>query len=309
MFDTHCHLNFAAFKNNLDEVIGDAKKAGVNYFVVPGTDYESSKRAIEIAERYEGVYAAVGIHPHHAAQYVIPSEARDLATRQLAESVNCASLDFSVATLLRNDIKAIEKLLKNPEVVAIGEVGIDRHLYKKTIYQNYQVDEEFIKLQKEIFLEQLKLARRYKKSLIIHNRQAKEDVLAVLTDYRLLITNYRCVFHCCEPDDDLLNFAKKYKIFIGVDGDVTYDSKSFDSAQDKQEFVKKIPLELLVLETDSPFLHPEKGKFPNEPKNLPVIAEFISKLINVSINQLIKTTTENSQRLFQVNFKLKKYQR
>jgi TatD DNase family protein len=104
------------------------------------------------------------------------------------------------------------------------------------------------------------------------------------------------VFHCCEPEKKLLIFAKKKKIFIGVDGDVTYIKK-------KQKFVKQIPQDLLVLETDSPFLMPKlsmrrSSHNKNEPKNLPLIAKFISNLLSVSINQLIDTTTENAKRLF-----------
>lgn len=81
MFDTHCHLNFSVFKNNLNRVINNAKRAGVNCFVVPGTDFESSKRAIEIAEKHDGIYAAVGIHPHHVCQYQNDSAAQFFHTR------------------------------------------------------------------------------------------------------------------------------------------------------------------------------------------------------------------------------------
>ena len=174
--------------------------------------------------------------------------------------------------------------------MAIGEVGIDRHIYQKTKYPDYKIEEEFVALQKIFLIEQIKLAHKYKKSLILHNREAKKDVLEILTSHYSLIPSHSSVFHCCEPDFELLEFAKDHKMFIGVDGDIIY-------YKEKQEFIKNVPLEMLVLETDSPFLSPTK-KFPNEPKNIKVIAEFIASLLHCSITSLTKQTTKNAERLF-----------
>jgi len=278
MFDTHCHLNFSIFEDRVEQVINDAKEAGVDYFVVPGTDSETSKKTVEIAEKFDGVYAAVGIHPHHIYQYQI------------------SKIKY------QKYISNIKDLLKSKKVVAVGEIGLDRHYYKKTKYEDYQVNAEFFNLQKLFFIEQLKLAKEFKKSVIIHNREAKEDLLKILNDHWDNYFSAHVVFHCCEPDFgtgrnlSLLQFAKEKNIFIGVDGDVTYNKK-------KQEFVKHVPSDLLVLETDSPFLTPKlsmrrSSHNKNEPKNLPLIAKFISNLLSVSINQLIDTTTENAKRLF-----------
>ncbi|EKE13923.1 MAG: hypothetical protein ACD_12C00749G0001, partial [uncultured bacterium] len=184
----------------------------------------------------------------------------------------------------------------------IGEVGIDRHIYQKTKYPDYKIAEEFVELQKIFLIEQIKLAHKYKKTLILHNREAKKDVLEILNTYYLILNTVPAVFHCCEPDPDLLEFAKNHKMFIGVDGDITY-------YKEKQEFIKTVPLEMLVLETDSPFLTPRlppdlvvtTARQSNEPKNIVVIAEFIAKLKGVSINRLIDTTTKNAQVLFKVS--------
>jgi len=284
VFDTHCHLNFKAFRKNLNEVIDRAMTDGVNYFVVPGTDLETSKRAVKIAEKYgsyspercRGIYAAVGIHPHHVYQ---------------TQNYN---------SKLKSIIQELEKLITHPKVVAVGEIGLDRHQYKITKYKSYLVDNEFVKVQKELLIEQIKLAVRYKKAIILHNRESTKELLNILTtNYYRLTTNM--VFHCCEPDDELFDFAIKHKIFIGVDGDVTYSQK-------KQAFVKKVPLELLVLETDSPYLIPKPlknrsafGWYRNEPKNLNIIAEFIARKKNISISRLIETTYNNSKKLFSIN--------
>lgn len=305
MFDTHCHLNFKIFEKNLNRVIDKAKKAGVDYFLVPGTDAESSKRAVEIAEEHEGIYAAVGIHPHHVYKFI---KSYSIGSTPCFSTASPPRLAWGVpqAIVSKQMSSPIENLLTNNKVVAVGEVGVDRYYYEKTKYINYKVDEEFINLQKNLLIEQIELARKYDKSLILHNRQAVDDLLQILDKVWDKKLEGRTVFHCCEPEEKLLKYAVDHKIFIGVDGDITYKKK-------KQEFINKIPLELLVLETDSPFLTPRlpppwRGsarqarplKYPNEPKNLVLIAKFIAKLLNVSINRLIDTTTENAKRLFSI---------
>lgn len=275
LFDTHCHLNFGAFDGRVGEVIDMANQAGVNQIVIPGTDIPTSEKAVTIAEKFEGVYAAVGIHPHHVFEIFQKN--------------------------LSSNLFEIEKLLSNPKVVAIGEVGIDRHIYQKTKYPDYKIAEEFVELQKVFLIEQIKLAHKYKKSLILHNREAKKDVLKILTDLTDSTdsTDYRSVFHCCEPDPELREFAKKNKMFIGVDGDITY-------YKEKQQWIKTVPLDMLVLETDSPFLMPHllSGRRPstryNEPKNIPLIAEFVAKLKGISVEEVKKQTTENARKLFKI---------
>jgi len=286
MFDTHCHLNFKAFKNSYDQVIKDAYKVGVKNIVIPGTDIETSQKAVEIAEKYNGIYATVGIHPHHAN----------------------VGADFMSAHL-----QEIEKLITYPKVVAIGEVGLDKHEYQNTKYEKYVVDNQFINAQKALLTEQIKLAITYKKSLILHNREAKKEILEALIKPAVAkALAGKAVFHCCEPDFELLNFAIKYHIYIGVDGDVTFN-------QEKQEFIKKVPLDLLVLETDSPYLLPRpprkpacwrggrsellrsKKAYPNKPENIKIIAKFIAQLCGQPVDLIKEKTTENAKKLFFCN--------
>jgi len=272
MFDTHCHLNFKAFKKNLTDVVDRAFDAGIKNIIVPGTDVKTSKRGVEIVQNFEGVYAAVGIHPHHVYKLVKNEE-----------------------LTVKSEVEKIRSLLSHPKVVAVGEIGLDKHAYENTVYQEYQVDSRFLDLQKELFKKQIELAVNFKKSLILHNREAKDDFLQILREKWTSHLEFRTVFHCCEPDEELLAEAKKHHIFIGVDGDVTF-SKS------KQEFIKKVPLEMLVLETDSPFLLPEplktQKKYPNEPANVAIICKFISQLRGEDIDKIQKITTVNAKRLF-----------
>ena len=279
MFDTHCHLNFKAFKKILPDVIHRANQAGITHIVIPGTDVPTSKRAVEIAHVNKGIYAAVGIHPHHVYQYLTIEQ----------------NSNYSRQELIETDLIEIEKLVQDDNIVAVGEVGMDRHIYENTKYEAYAMNDDFIILQREILEKHIQLAKKYNKSLILHNREAKKELLNVLVASWDQVLEGRAVFHCCEPDEELLDFAKNHKMFIGVDGDITYYSE-------KQEFIKKVALEMLVLETDTPYLLPEplksEKKYPNEPANIPVFVEMIAKLKGITAKELIMTTTENGKRLF-----------
>lgn len=271
LIDTHCHLNFKTFDGHTDEVVKRANEAGISHIVIPGTDYPTSKKAFDIAVRTKGAYAAAGIHPHHIFE--------------MMEQKDSPALD--------DKIRQIEMLLKENKVVAVGEVGIDRHMYRKTKYPEYRIEEEFVNLQKSFLKAQMQLAISNKKSLILHNREAKEDFLEVLKNNWDARLEKKTVFHCCEADSDLLEFAKTHRIFIGVDGDVVYD-------KNKQEFIRQVPIEILVLETDSPFLAPNK-KFPNEPKNIVLIAETIGIIKNITPVEVAEHTTHNAKSLFSLS--------
>ncbi len=159
MFDTHCHLNSKYFDETLDEVLKRARESGVEIIVIPGTNLQTSKKAVEIAKKNKGIYAAVGIHPHHVFQYQMQNVDKNLLEKELEE---------------------IEKLLKEEKVVAVGEVGLDRHYYEKTKYSDYDVTEKFIQLQEEVFKKQIKLSQKYNKKLILHNREAVKDFFIYL---------------------------------------------------------------------------------------------------------------------------------
>jgi TatD DNase family protein len=182
--------------------------------------------------------------------------------------------------------------------VAVGEIGMDRHEYTQTKYENYAVDEDFIELQRGLLEGQIDLAIKYGKSVIFHNREAKKDVLHIVQKKWSDTLRGHAVFHCCEPDPELLEFAKKHEMYLGVDGDVTY-------FKEKAEFIKTVPLDMLVLETDAPFLLPEPYRtqklFPNEPKHIKYIAEYIAKLKGITVEELVFHTTKNAFKLFNVS--------
>lgn len=279
--DTHCHLNFKAFQKtgalHYHNVVSQAQQSGVDIFIVPGTDIATSQKALTIAQEFDQVYAAVGVHPHHVAKAQSPKH------------------QTQHEDTLENWLKKLEELVKDKKVVAVGEVGIDLHVYSNTKYKPYEITSEFISLQKELFQKQTELANTHKKALIIHNWEAKQQVLSILNTMWDKNMENRMVFHCCEADQELLDYAKERHIFIGVDGDVTYNAQ-------KQEFVKLIPLDRLVLETDSPYLLPEpfrsQKRYPNTPSSIPLIGQCIARLKNESVAKVEEVTYENSKRLF-----------
>lgn len=178
----------------------------------------------------------------------------------------------------------LKSLLQESKVVALGEIGIDK------------VRGEDLEKQKFIFEEQVKLALEFNKPIIVHNRDASEEILEILNKYKNELKE-KIIFHCSEPDKRILTFALENKSFLGFDGDLTY-------LEEKQKFVKLVPLQMILLETDSPFLIPEPLKsqriFPNEPANLPLILNFLSDLLKINSVSLENIIFENSLKAFKI---------
>lgn len=277
MIDTHCHLNFKAFKKSLDIVVNSAIDLGITHIVVPGTDVETSREAINISKKFPNLYPTVGIHPHHAYEFCL---IKDEDERKNA---------------IKSSLDEIEEMVKDDCVVAVGEIGMDLHPYDSTKYGQYELSDILIDIQKDLFLRQAKYATVYNKPIIIHNREAIKYTVPLFTSLFNRDLEGQVVFHCCEADNSFIELADKYKFYIGVDGDVTFiDSKA--------KFIRDVPLERLVLETDSPYLLPEplksKKAYPNKPENIFYIASEIARLKNEEIEKVIDITTQNAMNLF-----------
>jgi TatD DNase family protein len=268
LIDTHCHLNFKVFKNDWRAVIGRAQKAGVRKMVVVGTDLESSRRAVEIANGVKGVYATVGLHPHHC---------RGLKSR------------------LENIKGQLKILAKNKKVVAIGECGLDYHVYKQSEYKDVRLTTELKNLQKRAWGMQIQLAKELNLPMVIHNRRADEELLDTLEHFCKDDGKYpKGVFHCISGSKKYLARVLKMGFYVGVDGNVTY-------SQGVQELAKEIPVERLVIETDSPFLTPKPYRgLRNEPKNVKIVTEFLGKLKKLTFDQIEASTTRNAEAVFKL---------
>lgn len=275
--DTHSHINFKKFVDDSGRVILNALNEGIGMIIV-GTDYKSSRKAIDLANRYEeGVYAAVGLHPVHLEDQEEDEQGR-LIFRGRAEDWN---------------YEAYDKLAQMEKVVAIGEIGLDYYHLKITqdIFEKKQK-------QKKVLVEQLLLARRLDLPVILHCRNAHDDMLSLLDDFRHeysdLIPKDRSwgVVHCFSGDE---NLAWKYfnmGLMISFTGIIT-----FSSAWDA--LIRKAPLDKMMIETDCPFMTPEphRGK-RNEPLLVPLVAERIAKIRGVDVEKVALATTKNAQEFF-----------
>jgi TatD DNase family protein len=274
--DTHCHLNFKAFENGHKKIIQRAMDESTKRFIVPGTDIETSKKAVEIAEECEGVFAVCGIHPHHASIY--------------PETVFRQEID--------SDLTTLKELIHSDKVVGIGEIGLDRHIYRSSRHgDSIVISDKMLDIQKFLFRSQVEIARQKQVSLVIHNREADIEIVGMLSEMMQndLIDPKKTVLHCCEAKKSLLELILHYGFFVGVDGDVTYD-------EIKKSFIEQIPLENIVLETDAPYILPEplksQRKYPNTPANIIHIARSVATIKRVSLEHLAEATNHNADLLF-----------
>ncbi len=253
LIDTHCHLNFSAFDADRKDVIRKAKKSGVTYMLVPGVDEKTSGSAITLARNTPGIYAAVGIHPH--------------------ETDHNPSFDSVVSILKKN----------RSSITAIGECGLDYYPFKGERATGKK------DRQKRLFEEHLRLALLHDLPVIIHCREAFDDMFSVLDTLESLP---RGVIHCFSGGKADIRDAVKRKLFFGIDGNITY-------AKHIREIVSSVPITHLLLETDSPLLtpSPHRGK-RNEPQYLPIIADTIAHYMNLSNEEIRNQTTKNAERLF-----------
>lgn len=249
MIDSHCHLEM--LDREIDSVLERAKKEGVVTVITISSDRESIEESVKLAEKYDSVYATVGLHPHDAKE-------------------------FNSKTTHR-----IFELSKHPKVVAIGETGLDYHY-------NHSPREK----QREVFEEQLALAKETGLPVIVHSREAFEDTFSILKESQV----QRGVMHCYSGT---IEWAKRFidlGFMISISGVVT-----FKNANKIKEVAKYVPDEYLLIETDAPYLTPEpmRGR-KNEPAYLKYVAKTLAELRGVTIEDIDRITTVNTKRLFKI---------
>ncbi len=269
MIDVHCHLNFHAYKDDVDMVIRHAFHEGIKTIINVGTKIDSSQKAVELAQQYDELFAIVGVHPHHADKI-------DLDKDWVMELITLA---------------------KQPKVVAIGEIGMD--------YYNYQsngiVDPM---LQKKVFLQQIELAHKLKLPLQIHNRHAGKEIIEILKAHKSLLMDIPGMFHCFAGSMDVLKSALQMGFFIGFDGNITYKGLAPGEDTSLSDLAKYTPLDRIVTETDSPFLTPQPHRGSrNEPKYVILVGEFIAKLKGIPFEEFANQTTKNAKTLFKLEAK------
>ncbi len=258
LVDTHCHLDPTYFPSGPDDVLARARAASVSGFVVVGVggDLAPARAAVDLAKRMpERVGAAVGVHPHDA------------------KSLDEAAHD------------ELARLAAAPEVVAVGEIGLDYH------YDHSPRD-----VQKAVFARLIHLARAVKKPIVVHTREAAEDTIAILAAEGA--REVGGVIHCFSEDKPFAERALDLGFDVSFSGIVT-----FKSATAIQEVAKWAPLDRILVETDSPYLAPVplRGK-PCEPAYVVHTARRVAELRGIAFEALAEATTQNAARLFRRSF-------
>jgi TatD DNase family protein len=254
LFDTHAHLHFPDFAEDLDAVLDRARAAGVRGMVTIGTDRETNGAVVDLAKRIPDVWATVGIHPHDAGE--------------------AAEADF----------EALERVaIQEPRVVGLGEMGLD-------FFRNLSPPDA----QRQAFRRQIDIARRVRKPLVIHCRDAHDETLALLTEERAGETGG--VMHCFSGDVEIARRCLDLGLYISLAGPVTY--KNARALPDVARFV---PEDRLVVETDSPYLPPtpHRGK-RNEPAYVALTAEHVARLRGADPEALGDRLTANAASLFRI---------
>ncbi len=286
-FDAHTHVQFAAYDADWEAVISRANASGVR-FVNVGTQKETSRRAVELAERHEGVFAAVGLHPIHTSRSF--HDADELGGGEAAKSFISRGEFFDAAYY--------RELALHPKTVAIGECGLDYFHF------NEHEDKEIqIQKQKNAFLAQIELAAEVKKPLMIHCREAFGDLIEILSDKRLAIGDWRSPgivhFFTGTLDDAraLLNLG--FSFTFG--GTITFPARKGESENQYHKLVRVIPLERILSETDAPYVAPAayRGK-RNEPAYVTHVVKKLAELKNISTEKMAAQILENAKRVFGV---------
>jgi len=254
IIDTHVHLDDDRYIDDVEDVLKRAQSANVTAHIIPGADPKHLERAIELCNKHENIYFSIGVHPYDAQNY---------------------------------DEEYLLKFATHKKCIAVGECGLD--------YFRLPDDEtekrDVIEKQKEVFISQIELAKRLKKPLIIHIRDASSDSKEILLKYGA--GEVGGVLHCFNADEQLLSLAEE-NFYFGIGGVLT-----FKNARKLVQVLPHIPKDKLLIETDAPYLtpHPHRGE-RNEPAYTTFVAKKISDLLEIPLEKVENITTSNAKELF-----------
>jgi len=259
LFDSHTHLNLAAFDLDRDTIIKRYLKEGV-FLVNVGTCYQTSKKAVEIAEAYKNCWASVGLHPAHT--FPVPLNQLD------KNEISSLDSDIQETLIVEEFDSKFEDLIRhNKKIVAIGECGLD-YSYLKEVSSEKQ--EKYKKLEEKEFRKQIRIAKEYNLPLILHLRSLYKKALEILQEETF---NSQLVFHFFTGSlEDLELILQNPNYFIGFSGVITYGNKL-------DEVIRGVPLERILIETDAPYVAPVpyRGK-RNEPFYVKEVAKKIAEI-------------------------------
>lgn len=253
IFDTHAHYDDAAFDGDRDALLASMPENGVGCIVDPGCDLPSSRRALELAHAYPHVYAAVGYHPENCAPY------------------------------LPEHLEELRAMARDPKTVAIGEIGLDYFWPENPPREHQQA----------VFRAQLALAEELELPVIVHDREAHGDSLAIVREF----PRVRGVFHCYSGSAEMAKELLRMGWYLGFDGPITYKNN-----RKTVEAAAVCPMERMLLETDSPYLSPVpmRGK-RNDSRNIVYIAGRIGEIKGLDPEEVLRVTWDNARRFYGID--------
>jgi len=251
LIDTHAHIDMLVNEDiALNDIIREMNDNGVKKAIIPSVEIATLDKVVELANSDENIFGMVGLFPSEAKTY---TEEFEQKMENIASS--------------------------NSKIVAVGEIGLD-----------YYWDKSFVDLQKEVFIKQIKMAKRLNLPIVVHDREAHKDCFDILKDEQA----ENVLFHCFSGSVEFMKECVKQGWYIAIGGVVT-----FKNAVKMKDVAREVPLDRLVLETDSPYLTPVpyRGK-PNKPAYVKYVSEEIAKIREMSYEEIVDITTTNAERFF-----------
>ena len=262
--DSHCHILDPRLVHRAEEIINRLHEDGLGFVVEISASPQESKEALAFAEAHDNVYCTLGVHPHYAAEY-------------------------------NDEFERWAFVQKSKKIVAIGECGLDYFDHSKLPQSPYEGCTPR-DIQKQVLIRHIILADKMKLPLVLHVRDAFEDMLEILLEHKKYIKN-GLLFHCfSEGDLCVERIREHFDAYFAFGGAVTYKNNKVSG-----EAIKTVPLDRLLVETDAPYLSPEpfRGKI-NEPKNVRVVAEYIARVLDIPFEDVAAATLENTKRFFRL---------
>lgn len=264
--DTHAHLSNELYEKDVEEILRNAESNGVDKIISIGCNLKEATESANLADKYQMVYSSAGLYPHdNKEESNIPDKEK---------------------------LKMISIIASHPKVVAIGECGLD---YKKPSIDEVKRSKDD---QKDLFRMQIGLSRELDLPVIIHSRYATLDTLKILKE-EMSDSPFRAVWHCFGEGEDVAKDLVEMGIMISLTGIVTYPN-----AEELRKAVRSIPLENIMLETDSPFLLPQQlrnGEVKwNEPAYVKIIEEEIARIREISADEVGRITSQNAVKFFKL---------
>lgn len=281
LIDTHCHIQFNSYKDDYDEVIRRCTEKNMVLNCV-GSQIDTSRRAVEYAEKYENIYATIGLHPVHLFSTEVDEEETKFKTREE-----------------KFDYEEYKKLASHPKVIGIGECGLELYHLPENIDK-----EEVLNKQKEGFLLQYKLAGELKLPMVIHVRDAYDEMVELLNaECRMQNVELKGVIHCYSGNWSQAAKFIDLGLHLGFTGILTYPARKTNPkpTEDLLEVVRNCPLERILIETDAPYLAPQKYRGERcEPWMVEEVAEKIAEIKGLTAEKVIEITVNNAKKLFKI---------